>query len=92
MQKSGTWPWNEALGGNKPWGFIAVAIRPPVFTDVSPKRCNRSRNPRATLRLLERDTSSVQSAGTRLDFLLVSEATGKTEGIASLCVKRVQFF
>ncbi|GBM03244.1 hypothetical protein AVEN_142537-1 [Araneus ventricosus] len=25
-------------------------------------------------------------------FLLVSEATGKTEGIASLCVKSVQFF
>ncbi|GBL84613.1 hypothetical protein AVEN_191076-1 [Araneus ventricosus] len=28
----------RSIGGNKPWGFIAVEIRPPAFTYVSPRR------------------------------------------------------
>ncbi|GBO32788.1 hypothetical protein AVEN_11730-1, partial [Araneus ventricosus] len=29
-----TGPWKEALGGNKPWGFIAFEIPPPIRPNV----------------------------------------------------------
>ncbi|GBM49832.1 hypothetical protein AVEN_191236-1 [Araneus ventricosus] len=45
-----------------------------------------------TLGLLEQGSSSVQSrAANSKIFLLVSEVSGKTEGIASLCEERVRF-